>query len=138
MGKVVRAVADTSILIALVKVSEPSPDLSGLGDICVSALSWSELSIRLHTVSDVAGMSRRLEEFSALRALFTLTLPYDDRCAVAYQRILARVLEQGGAPKARPFDRMIAATALAHEVPLITRDRAGFGQVGNLVDVIER
>jgi len=37
----------------------------------------------------------------------------------------------------RPFDLLIAATALAFELPLYTRDPADFRELGSLVEIVE-
>ncbi|MCL2091374.1 MAG: type II toxin-antitoxin system VapC family toxin [Micrococcales bacterium] len=138
MAALSRVLADTSILVAIVKPSEPAPDLAVYGTVAVSALTWSELAVGLHSSTDLAQMRRRLEEYTALRSLFTATVAYDDACASAYLKIVSRVAERGGTVKARPLDRMIAATALAHDLPLVTRNGADFAQLDGLVDVHER
>jgi predicted nucleic acid-binding protein len=133
-----RALLDTSVVIALANPAEPEPDLSDVSQIAVSALTWSELAIRLQNSADVAVMSRRLEAYTLLRERLTRTLAYDDDCVAAYRRVLARVKERGGQPKVRPFDRMIAATALAHGLALITRDQADAAMLAGLVQVVKR
>jgi predicted nucleic acid-binding protein len=47
------------------------------------------------------------------------------------------VLARGRAPRRRFADLMIAATALAEQLPLVTRDAADFAGFEDLVDVIE-
>ncbi|MDR1188785.1 MAG: PIN domain-containing protein [Bifidobacteriaceae bacterium] len=131
------AVADTSIVIALENASEPNPDLTGIV-VAVSTLTWSEMAVGLHTATGVVELGRRLRALQDLRESLPQTLPYDDACVAAYHRVLDRVLERGGKPKARQFDRMIAATALAHGLPLVTRDMADARLLDGLVEILER
>jgi predicted nucleic acid-binding protein len=53
---------------------------------------------------------------------------FDADCAVAYRRIL----EQCGYSRPRVVDRMIAATALANDLPLITINGADFRDIPGL------
>ena len=64
-------------------------------------------------------------------------LPFDVEAARAYGRIHAAVIEQGRPPRRRFGDLLIASTALAEQLPLITRNRADFVGLENLITVVE-
>ena len=55
-------------------------------------------------------------------------LPFDGACADAYRHILAVT----GWSRARVFDRMIAATAIVHELTLITMNGKDFSDIPDL------
>ena len=66
-------------------------------------------------------------------------LDFDLRCAWAYGPIYGAVVRQGRKPRgSRAIDVMIAATALAHDLPLYTKnakDLLGLEQLIEIVDV---
>jgi predicted nucleic acid-binding protein len=49
--------------------------------------------------------------------------------------ILAHVSDAGGDVKSRRFDRMIAATALAHGLAVLTRNASDLADLAGLVEV---
>ena len=53
-------------------------------------------------------------------------MPFDIRSARAYGRIHAAVVDQGRQPWRRFADLLIAATALAEDLPLVTRNSKDF------------
>jgi tRNA(fMet)-specific endonuclease VapC len=59
-----------------------------------------------------------------------LVVPFDSRCAVIAADVRAR-LEARGTPIG-PFDTLIAATALAHDAALVTRNLREFARVDGL------
>jgi tRNA(fMet)-specific endonuclease VapC len=70
-------------------------------------------------------LAKQVEFFSA----FT-SLPFDDRAASYYGEIRAN-LEKLGTPIG-PYDLQIAATALAHNLILITHNTSEFSRIPNL------
>ncbi len=130
-----RALLDTNILIARSSPTERAVDLSGFSRTFVSALTWSELTRGLHATSSLDHYKERLARIDAARHTFGSGLAFDDECVAAYDRILARVSSRGGNVRARVLDRMIAATAIVHDMTVITRDQSGFAGLEGLVDV---
>ena len=104
----------------------------------VSSLTWAELALEVHAVTSLAEYKRRTARVNRLRAMFGEGLPFDDHCAQAYDAALEHVTERGGSPKAHRFDRMIAATAAANGLALVTRNSGDFLQLRGLVEVVER
>jgi predicted nucleic acid-binding protein len=132
------ALLDTSILIAFVSPDEATPDLSEFVSVQVSSLSWHELTLGLHLARDIAEYRRRTQALSGLRSVFGAGLPYDDQCVAAGDDILARAVERGATARAHVFDRMIAATALANDLVLVTRNAADLRGLDGLLEVTER
>lgn len=58
------------------------------------------------------------------------TLPFDDRCADAYGIIRSHLVAQG--TPIGPNDLLIAATAIAYDCSLVTRNRREFERVPGL------
>lgn len=131
----VTALLDTNVLIARDAPDESAPDLSGFERLVVSSLSWSELSRGLHVTTSLTEFKARLARFNALQAAFGTGLAFDDACVRAFDDLLRQVVERGGNARAHVLDRMIAATALAHGLTLVTRDAKGFTNLEGLVQV---
>lgn len=133
-----RALLDSNILIASESTAEPAPDLGAFEGLAVSTLSWAELTKGLHSTTDLIEFKARLARYSALRDLFGSGIPFDDRCVSAYDTVLRHITAHGGLARAHVLDRMLAATALAHDLVIVTRDTTGFVQLGGLVHVESR
>lgn len=76
--------------------------------------------------------ARVAENLAVLRAFFQPfgTVPFDDRCAEQYGVIRAQ-LERDGRP-IDPNDLMIAASALVHDLVLVTHNTGEFSRVAGL------
>ena len=129
---------DTTLLIALSEIGEATPDLGPDPVASVSALSWGELLRGTHSSRDLGGYKSRSLRYERLRDYFGPGIPFDDACVHAYDRVLRQLAELGRDVHAHRIDPMIAATALAYELPVVTRDRSGFAGLDGLIDVIER
>lgn len=122
-----RAILDTNLLIAdqIPRVGE---------DLAISAVSLAELHYGALIVDGPRERGLRLGRLTAIEQHFT-ALPVDDPVARCYGRIAAAVRAGGRNPRARGFDLMIAATALAHDAVLYTRNVHNFTGLEDLVDV---
>ena len=138
MAAPVIGMLDTSVLIASRSHSEALPDLQGFDDLTVSSVSYSELTMGLHSTQDLVTYKQRHARLSQLKETFGAGIPYDDVCVQAYDDLLALVVERGGEPKAHRLDRMIAATALAHGLVLVTRNIAHFRLLEGRLELAER
>jgi len=130
-----RALLDTSILIPVSEPGQEPPDLSDIDDAMVSTLSFVELAIGVHSATNVTVLRHRSARMAALRDLFGEGLPFDGDCEQAYERILMQVADAGGDVKARRFDRLIAATALAQEATLVTRNPDDVANLASLIAI---
>ncbi|WP_191089705.1 PIN domain-containing protein [Nesterenkonia ebinurensis] len=132
-----KALLDTNILVALKAQGEEPSDLSGLQAPQVSALSWSEMVMGLHRAKDVPTYRARSRRLVELQRVFGDGLAFDRDCLDAYDAVLERVVRRRGEVRARRFDRMIAATALAQHIPLATRNVQDFRELEGLLEVVE-
>lgn len=127
-----RGLADTSVLIDLDTI-----DPAGLPEeLAVSAITMAELAAGPHATDDPIERARRQDRLQRAEATFD-PLPFDDKAARAYGQIYAAVVGAGRKARgARAVDLLIAATALAGDLPLFTRNPGDFGTLKGLVEVI--
>jgi predicted nucleic acid-binding protein len=59
-------------------------------------------------------------------------LPFDAQAARAFGRVAASLRRSGRKTAARAFDAMIAATAVAHDLPVYTCNPADFAGIADL------
>ena len=95
-------------------------------EIYLSSVVKAELIFGAHRSSRAADNVRLLQRFFEP----FISLPFDDRCADQYGRI-RNELERAGTPIG-PNDLMIAATATAHDLILVTNNTREFGRVVGL------
>ena len=127
-----RGIIDTSVVIDLERV-----DPAGLpSELAISAVTLAELAAGPHATADAAERARRQDRLQRTEATFE-PLPLDGAAARAYGRIYAAVAATGRKTRGpRAFDLLIAATALAGELPLYTRNPGDFAGLGGLVEVV--
>lgn len=106
---------DTSVVILLGHVESTALPVEPL----ISAVTLAELSVGpLVASSDLERSARQRRLQQAETDL--VTLPFDGVCARAFGTVAASLRQAGRKVSARRFDAMIAATALAHGLPLYT------------------
>lgn len=128
-----RGLIDTSVVIDLERID---PALLPL-EIAVSAITMAELAAGPHATADSNERARRQDRLQRAEAIFE-PLPVDAAVARAYGRVYAAVVAVGRKARGRRVvDLLIAATAVARDLPLYTRNPADFGELSNLLDVIE-
>lgn len=127
-----RGLIDTSVVIDL-----PEIDLVRLpAEIAVSAVTLAELAAGPHATTDPAERARRQDRLQRAEATFE-PLPMDAAVARAYGRIYAAVAASGRKARGRrAMDLLIAATALAAELPLYTRNPDDFAGLSDLLDIV--
>lgn len=108
------ALLDTSVLVGPEPSSHALPD-----DSAISVVTLAELRVGVLMASDVEERAQRLARLSDVQLRFA-ALPVDDGVAQAYAEIVAAAQRRGVRP--RPFDALIAATALSQGVPVYARD----------------
>jgi predicted nucleic acid-binding protein len=135
-----QGMVDTNILI-LRRWIEPEelPD-----EMAISAVTLAELSAGPHEVrrNDEQGLydereerARRTETLQRAESEFD-PVPFDVTAARAYGRVAAAVIAAGRKPRRRVADLMIAATAIAEELPLFTTNPGDYAGLERLVHVI--
>lgn len=127
-----RGVIDTSVVIDLGRL-DPAALPS---EIAVSAVTLAELAAGPHATSDADERARRQDRLQRTEATFE-SLPVDGAVARAYGRIYVAVAEAGRRARGRrAFDLLIAATALAAELPLYTRNPSDFQELEGLLEIV--
>ena len=129
-----RGVIDTSVVIGYESV-----DVRRLpSEISISTLTLAELTTGPLATSDELERARRQERLQRFESGVE-TLVFDSACARAYAHIYAASITSGRKPRgARAVDLMIAATALAYDLPLYTlnaKDLRGLELLIKVVDV---
>jgi predicted nucleic acid-binding protein len=125
------ALLDTSIVIDLDDpvVLAALPESSA-----VSAVTLAELAAGPHAASDPNERARRQQRLQLVEAGFD-PLPFDASAARAYGLVYAAVRAAKRQPRRRLADLLIAATAHANSLPLLTRNPEDFAGVEHLVAV---
>jgi predicted nucleic acid-binding protein len=128
-----RGLIDTSVVIALETIeTERLPHT-----MAVSALTLAELASGPVLAADGGERARRMEQLQRAEATFE-TVAFDPICARAYGRVFAGVLAVGRKPRgARVVDLMIAATALAKDLPLYTLNAADLRGLEDLIEIVD-
>ncbi len=110
-----RGLLDTSVVVALGQVTaEQLPDEPLIG-----AVTLAELSLGPLVASDPAEAARRQLVLQQVEADFE-PLPFDASCARAFGLVAASLRASNRKVRPRALDALIAATALAHGLPLFT------------------
>lgn len=107
---------DTSTVILLTRLTDPAalPE-----EPLISAVTLAELSVGPLVAGTEAERATRQAHVQQAEADFD-PLPFDVPAARAFGRVAASLRRAGRKPTARAFDAMIAAVAVAHELPLYT------------------
>lgn len=127
-----RGLVDTSVVIDLGSIDEEHLPR----ELSISALTMAELAAGPHATDDPDERARRQERLQRAEATFD-PLPFDQPSARAYGRVYAAVVAAGRKARgARAVDLLIAATALAAELPLYTRNPSDFDALGGLLTVV--
>jgi predicted nucleic acid-binding protein len=123
---------DTSVIIDLEEIDASRLPIS----VAVSALTMAELAAGPHATHDPDERGRRQDRLQRAEAAFD-PLPFDGESARAYGRVFASVIAAGRKARgARAVHLLIAATALAEDLPLYTRNGDDFRALDDLLDVM--
>jgi tRNA(fMet)-specific endonuclease VapC len=123
-----RGILDTSAVIALGWIDNvallPAEPL-------ISAVTLAELSVGPLVARDEHERAARQAHLQQAEADFD-PLPFDASAARAFGRVAASLRQAGRKQAARSYDAMIAATALANELPVYTCNPDDFSGVAGL------
>lgn len=126
-----RGLLDTSAVIDLGRID---PDALPL-ELALSAITLAELAAGPHATDDLAERARRQQRLQLTEATFD-ALPFDANCARAYGRVYAETRAAGRKARGRrAVDLLVAATALAAELPLYTANPADFEDLDELIEI---
>lgn len=128
-----RGLIDTSVAVDLGSI-----DISRFPvEIAISTLTLAELSGGPHAAADEMTRARRQLHLQQVEASFE-ALPFDPGSARAYGRVYAAVQADGRKPRGRhAVDLMIAATALANDLSLYTRNAKDLRGLEELIEIID-
>ena len=127
-----RGILDTSVIIDLDRIDAKRLPVS----VAVSAVTLAELAAGPHATDDPEERGRRQDRLQRVEATFDPLL-FDGEAARAYGRVFAAVVAAGRKARgARAVDLLIAATAVAAELPLYTRNGDDFRPLGGLLEVV--
>ena len=126
-----RGILDTSAVILLPELEDPSalPE-----EPLITTVTLAELSVGPLIARDDAARAARQAQLQQAEADFT-PVPFDAAAARAYGRVAASLRRSGRKTAARAYDAMIAATAVANELPVYTANPVDFRDVDGL-DVV--
>ncbi|MGH2888676.1 MAG: type II toxin-antitoxin system VapC family toxin [Solirubrobacteraceae bacterium] len=92
--------------------------------ILISAITLAELGVGPLVANSAEERSVRQAHLQLAEQVEVL--PFDDRCARTFSPIAARLRHAGRRRKARAYDTLIAATAIANGLPLYTGNPGDF------------
>lgn len=137
-GERTQGLLDTNIMILRRWVDpEELPD-----EMAISAITLAELSAGPHEVrrdedayDEHAERARRLDVLQRAENEFD-PIPFDAEAARIYGRVCAAVISSGRKPRRRVADLMIAAIAIAEDLPLYTTNPDDFKGLDDLLTLV--
>lgn len=101
----------------------------------IAAITMAELAAGPHATDDPAERAVRQDRLQRAEATFD-PIPFGGAAARAYGRVYAAVVAAGRKPRRRIAGLLIAATALAEGLPLLTRNPADFAGLDKLIAIV--
>ena len=126
-----RGVLDTNTLILAGRIDDPEalPD-----EPLITSVTLAELTVGPLVAGEDHERAARLAHLQQAEADFD-PLPFDAEAARVFGRLAASLRRSGRKRSARSFDAMIAAIAVANDLPLYTCNPADFAGIDGLVVV---
>ena len=122
-----RGILDTSVVVLLGRLrADDLPD-----EPVITAVTLAELSVGPLVATTRKERAARQAVLQQAEADFH-PLPFDADSARAFGRVAASLRESGRKVQARSYDAMIAATAIANELPLYTVNPDDFSGIEDL------
>ena len=129
------ALLDTGVVIDVLDdrpVSDGLARLSGL----IGAVTLAELAYGVAVARTPSLRHARRMKLDVVRARYAV-LPFDEVAAEHYGGLAEIVSEAGRSPRPRRMDLQIAATALAHGLPLVTGNVADIPALARLLRLVD-
>lgn len=123
-----RGILDTSTVILLSRLDDPAvlPD-----EPLITAITLAELTVGPLVATSDHERAARQAHLQQAESDFD-ALPFDASAARAFGRVAASLRQSGRKPATRSYDAMIAATALAHALPVYTCNPDDFSGIDGL------
>lgn len=131
MATLKRGLLDTSVLIAQ---DDQAAAFDLPAELAISVATLAELHYGVLIAKNDEIRRHRLRRMGVIESTFQ-PIPIDPSIARAFATVAHAVQRAGRKPRARTMDLWIAATALALELPLFTRNAADFIGLEGLVVV---
>jgi predicted nucleic acid-binding protein len=119
---------DTSTVILLGRLADPS---TLPADPVISAVTLAELSVGPHVARTAKERAARQAHLQQAESDFE-PVPFGPDAARAFGRVAAALRSAGRKPAARAYDALIAASALAENVPIFTCNPDDFAGIDGL------
>jgi tRNA(fMet)-specific endonuclease VapC len=126
-GREGRGVLDTSTVILLSRLRDPA---ALPREPVITAVTLAELSVGPLVAAGEQERAARQAHVQQAEADFD-PLPFDAAAARAFGGVAASLRRAGRKPAARAYDAMIAAIAIANELPLYTCNPSDFEDIDN-------
>jgi tRNA(fMet)-specific endonuclease VapC len=130
--RVDRGVLDTSTVILLTEISDatqlPAEPL-------ITAITLAELTVGPLVANEETTRAARQAHLQQAESDFD-PLPFNSEAARAFGRVASSLRRSGRKANARALDALIAATAMANDLPVYTCNPSDFGGIDDL-DVVE-
>jgi len=123
-----QGVLDTSVVIAMRDITDPS---TLPAEPLITTVTLAELSAGPLVARDEQERAARQAHLQQAEADFE-PLPFDRASARAFGQVAASLRRSGGKTTARAYDALIAATAMAHGLPVYTCNAADFDGIDGL------
>jgi predicted nucleic acid-binding protein len=123
-----RGILDTSTVVLLERIGDPQ---TLPPEPLITAVTLAELSVGPLVATDPGERATRQHRLQQAEADFD-PLPFDAAAARAFGRVAASLHRAGRQTGARSYDAMIAAVALANDLPLFTCYPADFEHIDGL------
>ena len=123
-----RGILDTSAVVAMHGITDPS---ALPAEPLITAITLAELSAGPLVARDERERAARQAHLQEAEADFD-PLPFDRASARAFGQVAASLRRSGRKPTARAYDALIAATALAHRLPVYTCNPSDFEKIDGL------
>ncbi len=123
-----RGILDTSTVILLPRIAHADvlPD-----EPLISAITLAELAVGPLVAEEEGERAKRQAHLQQAEADF-IPLPFDAAAARAFGGVAASLRQAGRKAAARAYDAMIAAIALANDLPVYTCNPADFSGIDGL------